>query len=189
MEEERICALCEEALSEEDEGHVLKDGRLVCDDCFEYSCAPCDDCGEYMAEDDLTFWGDDYRLCPDCYQVYFPPYDEAKNLEETKEAYDAMLKRLLGKKTDREDDYIEIETDMNEDSFKYEISVTTDENCRICDISRLSITRCSMMSERREEWEDYPVSPSDYDEDGLAENLILGELEIIDEEDEENEEV
>lgn len=100
-----------------------------------------------------------------------------------------MLNRLVGKKTDRECESIDIETDMDEDSFKYEISVCTDEEGRIADISRLSITRCSMMSERREEWEDYPVEPGDYDEDGMAETLIRGEIDILDEENGENEEV
>ena len=184
MEEERICALCEEELEEDDKGHVLKDGRLVCDSCFEYSCAKCDDCGEYVEEDELDYWGDDYRLCEDCIQKYFPPFDEEKNNEETAEAYEAMLKRLVGKQTDREDDYIEIETDMNEESFKYYIEVWTDEEGKISDISRLSITRCKSISIKSEEWVEYPVSPSDYDEDGIAEDLIRGEIEFIDDNEE-----
>lgn len=88
-------------------------------DCFEYSCAECDECGAYVEEDDLEYWGDDMRLCPGCFEKYFPPYDEAKNLEETTEAYEAMLERLVGKKTDQEEGEIDIETEMDEDSFQH----------------------------------------------------------------------
>jgi len=184
MEEERICALCEEELEEDDEGHILKDGRLVCDGCFEYSCAACDDCGEYVEEDDLEYWGDDYRLCEDCFKQYFPSFDEKENEKETAEAYEAMLKRMIGKKTNREDDYIEIETDMDDDSFRYYIEVWTDEEGKICNISRLRIERCQSISIKSETWLDYPVKPSDYDADGKVENLIRAELDILDDGDE-----
>ena len=188
MDEERICALCGEALSEEDEGHILQDGRMVCDDCFEYNCAACDKCGDYVEEDDLTYWGDDYRLCPSCFEEYFPPFDEEKNLEETREAYEGMLKRLVGKKTDQEEGIVEIETDMDEDSFRHSIEVTIDEDGRISDISRLTTLRCRSIGIKSEDWYDYPVDSSDYEEDGLAENIILCEIELIDEDDEGEEE-
>ena len=181
MKKDRICELCDEKLEEDDEGHYLKDGRLVCSGCFEFSCAPCDDCGELFEEDDLTGWGDDYRLCPECFKQYFPPYDYRKNLEETTEAYEAMCKRLIGKKTDHEEDDIHIETDMNDDSFKYEIDVSIDEEGRISDISRYSIYRCRYIGIKSEDWRDYPVKPSDYDENGPAEDLIRSEIEILDE--------
>ena len=143
MDEERICELCGEVLSEEDEGHTLKNGRLVCDGCFEYSCGECDYCGEYVEEDDLTHWGDDLRLCPDCFAEEFPPFDSAKNNAETQEAYEAMKKRLIGKKTDVEGPRtICIETDMDDDSYRRSIEVSVDKDGRICDISRYSLTRC-----------------------------------------------
>lgn len=182
MEEERVCALCGETLSEDDEGHTLKDGRLVCDDCLEYNCASCDDCGEYVEEDDLTNWGDDYRLCPDCFEQYFPSFDSKKNLEETTEAYEAMKKRLIGRKTDQEGGTIYIETDMDDDSFKYQIEVTIDDDGRISDISRYSVSRCRAIWVTGEDWLDYPVETSDYEEDGPAEDLIRSEIEILDEE-------
>jgi len=100
MEKERICALCGESLSEDDEGHILEDGRVVCDDCFDYSCAECGFCGKIVPEDELEFFGDDVRICPDCFAEEFPDVDEDKNLEETTEAYEAMKKRLIGLKVE-----------------------------------------------------------------------------------------
>ncbi len=182
MEEERICALCGEKLEDDDEGRFLKDGRLVCDCCAEFRCAVCDECEELVEEDEMTFWGEDCRLCPECYEKYFPPYDEKKVLEETQKAYEGMLKRLIGKKTDREAEDIFIETDMNDDAFKYEITVSVDQDGRICDISRYRAFRCASMSERSESWVDYPVRPSVYDKDGPAEDLIRSRIEISDEE-------
>ena len=183
MSEKRICSLCENPLPEEDEGHILQDGRLVCDDCYEFNCASCDECGSIVEEDDLTYWGDDYRLCPECFKKYFPPFDEEKNLEETREAYEGMLKRLVGKKTDHEEGTVEIETDMDEDSFRHFIEVTIDEEGRISDISRLSTMRCRSIGIKTEDWIDYPVDASDYVEDGLAEDMILCEIELIDDDD------
>ena len=143
MEEKRICAICGEILSDDDEGHLLKDKRLVCDGCFEYNCASCDDCGEYLEEEDLEYWGDDYRLCPECFEQYFPSFDSKKNLEETTDAYEAMKKRLIGRKTDQEEGRtISIETEMDDDSFKYQIEVTIGDDGRISDISRCSVSRC-----------------------------------------------
>ncbi len=189
MEEERFCALCGEMLEEDDEGNYLKDGRLVCESCFDCNCGSCDYCGESFEEDDLTYWGDDLRLCPDCFAEEFPPFDEEKNNAETREAYEAMKKRLIGKKTDQEERTVEIATDMDEDSFRHFIDITIDENGRISNISRLTTQRCKSIGITSETWIDYPVDSSDYEEDGLAESLIFSEIEIIDEEDEDDEEV
>ena len=184
MDEERICALCEETLEEDDEGHLLEDGRLVCDSCFEYSCGQCDSCGGYFEEDDLEHWGDDMLLCPDCFEKEFPPFDAVKNHAETQAAYDAMKKRLIGKKTNVEGpDTVSIETDMDEDSYRRKIEVSIDENGRISDISRYSVTRCRAIWVTGEDWLDIPVDSDDYDEGGWAEELIRGEIEILDEED------
>ena len=182
MKDKRICALCNEELSEDNEGHILQDGRLVCDDCFEFNCAACDECGDYVEEDDLTYWGDDYRLCPSCFEKYFPSFNEEKNLEETKEAYEGMLKRMIGKKTNQEEGIIEIETDMDEESFRHSIKVAIDEDGRISNISRLTTLRCRYIGIKNEDWIDYPIDSSDYDENGLAEDLILSNLVIIDDE-------
>ncbi len=190
MDEDRVCALCGELLSEDDEGHFLKDGRLVCEDCLEYNCGCCDNCGEYVEEDELEYFGDDYRLCPDCFEEEFPPFDEAKNNAETQNAYDAMKKRLIGKKTDAEGprEY-DIETDMDMDSYRRGISVSIDEDGRICDVSRLSVMRCRAIWIKGEDWRDIPVDAEDYAEDGLAEDLIRSEIGIMDEEDADDEEV
>ena len=63
MDEERICALCEETLEEDDEGHLLEDGRLVCDSCFEYSCGQCDSCGGYFEEDHKSYIISYHDIC------------------------------------------------------------------------------------------------------------------------------
>ena len=63
---------------EEDEGHDLIDGRRVCSVCFELECGVCDYCGAECHEDDLEPFGDDTRLCPDCFAEEFPPIDEKK---------------------------------------------------------------------------------------------------------------
>lgn len=186
MEEERICALCGEMLEEDDEGNYLKDGRLVCESCFDCNCGSCDYCGESFEEDDLTYWGDDLRLCPDCFAEEFPPFDEEKNNAETQEAYEAMKKRLLGKKTETEGpSTVYIQTDMDEDSYRRSIEVSIDENGRICDISRYSVERCRAIWVKGEDWLDIPVDTDDYAEDGWAEELIRSKIEIIDEEEDE----
>ncbi len=68
------------------------------------------------------------------------------------------------------------------DSFKYQIEVTIDDDGQISDISRYSVSRCRAIWVTGEDWLDYPVEPSDYEEDGPAENLIRSEIEIDDEE-------
>lgn len=180
--EERICALCGEELPEEDEGVVLKDGRLVCENCSDTCCGCCDECGEYVEEDELTYWGDDMRLCPDCFEQYFPPFDKKKNDDETIDAYEAMKKRLVGKLTEIDGpSVIHIETEMDEESYRRSIDVSIDENGRICDITRLSVKRCRSIWATGEDWLDIPVDPEDYDEDGFAEFLIRNDIDIVEE--------
>ena len=125
MKTERICAICEEKLSKK-EGNIVKDGSLVCDDCLENDYACCDECGEYVLFDEMKNYGDDMRLCPDCYSELFPSFDIDKNIKDTTEAYEAMKKRLIGKQTNHDEGCVDIETEMNDDGFKYEISVDID---------------------------------------------------------------
>ena len=70
MNEERTCDLCGDVLSEGDDGYILKDGRLVCEDCFDSCCALCDECGEYVEEATLRIRGDGMRVCPDCFEIF-----------------------------------------------------------------------------------------------------------------------
>ncbi len=187
MGKKLICALCEEEIPE-DEEYTLGDGRVVCEYCHEYNCVACDECGEEYPEEELEYWGDDMRLCPECFKQYFPDFDPVQNREDTREAYEAMCRRLIGKKTDNEPDVYYIETEMDDDSFRYSIEVTVNEEGRISDISRYSVSRCQSIGITSETWHDYPVDPKDYSEDGMAEDLIRGELDILDDEDEEAEE-
>ena len=53
MENERICDLCGEPISEDEEFHTLDDGREVCDECFNYSCGECGICGKIVPEDEI----------------------------------------------------------------------------------------------------------------------------------------
>ena len=185
LQELRICALCGEELEEDDEGQKLKDGRIVCENCAEYNCGCCDQCGDYVEEDDLTYWGDDMRLCPDCFKEEFPPFNKADNDAETQEAYDAMRARLIGRKTELKGPRtVSVETEMDEDSYKYGIEAEIDEEGKICDVSRLSIERCRAIWVTGEDWLNIPVNPDDYEEDGRAEQLILDGIEEQEEEEE-----
>ena len=93
-----------------------------------------------------------------------------------------MKKRLIGRKTDQEEGgTFYIETDMDDESFKYQIEVTVDDDGRISDVSRYSVTRCRAIWVTGEDWLDYPVEPDDYEEGGPAEELIRSEIEILDE--------
>ena len=170
MDEAKECALCGEEI-EDEEYHELPDGRIVCDYCYENQMTECGECGERFPDDDLECWGDDFRLCPDCFRQYFPDFDQEENLKETAEAYEAMKRRHIGKKLDEYSETF-IKTDMDEDSFSYSIEIEVDKNHVITDISPLSIERCKSIGITSETWLPYPVSVDAYKEGGLVDGLI-----------------
>ena len=96
-------------------------------------------------------WGDDMRLCPDCFRKYFPDFNAAENLKETEDAYEEMKSRFVGRKLeDWEDLYIK--TDMDDESFSYSLEIDVDEDNVITDISPLKIERCQWIGITRECW-------------------------------------
>lgn len=181
MEENKKCAICEETIDDDEEYHELPDGRIVCDYCYENALCECDECGERFPEDDMENWGDDMRLCPDCFHKYFPAFDAAENLKETEDAYEEMKSRFVGRKLeDWEDLYIK--TDMDDESFSYSIEIDVDDSNVITDISPLMIERCQWIGITRECWLPYPVSIDDYEEGGLVDGLIESNVTFADEE-------
>lgn len=131
----------------------------------------CDYCEEYFPENELVSWGDDLKICPDCFKEEFPPFDQAKNDAETDNAYQAMKKRYIGKKWDEYADK-SICTDMDDDGYRYSIDVETDENNIITNVSRLQLERCRSIWMTGEDWRRIPIDASEYEEDGMADCLL-----------------
>ena len=186
MDEVKECALCGKEIEDEDY-HELPDGRIVCDYCYENEMDECGECGERFPVDDLEYWGDDFRLCPDCFRQYFPEFDQEENLKENAEAYEAMKRRYIGRKLD---EYSEtsIKTDMDDESFSYFLEIEVDKNRVITDVSPLSIERCQSIGITRENWLPYPVSADAYEEGGMVDDLIECYLEFAEDEDVEEDE-
>lgn len=179
------CERCNESYLIKDMIHAQYDDEDYCQLCFEEYFAKCDLCGEMVLDDDMTAWGDDMKLCPSCFEKEFPDVDEEKNLEETTPAYEAMLQRLVGRKVaNMVDDEYEYDTGMDEDGYRMTFTVSVDENGRICDISRLSRERCRAIWITGEDWHTCEIDPDDYAEDGIIEDAIRTDLDIVDEDDE-----
>ena len=69
MDEEKICACCEQPI-EGDEFEVLGDESIVCNECFEEACKQCAVCDEYFIEDSMKTLDDDdgTLVCEYCYE-------------------------------------------------------------------------------------------------------------------------
>ena len=175
--------MCNEPIEEDEESFELNDGSIVCESCYDNNTEECGLCGGRFPEDDMEFFGDDLRICPDCYAKEFPEVDEKANIEETTPAYEAMLARLIGRKVaNMVDGTYEYDSGMDEDGYRTSFSVSVDENGRISDISRLSIERCQAIWMTGESWHVCAIDPSDYSEKGIIEDTIREELELVDEE-------
>lgn len=185
MEEEKICSMCSEPIGEDEESFELDDGSIVCESCYEYNTEECGLCGGRFPEDDMEFFGDDIRICPECFAKEFPEVDVAANEEETTPAYEAMKKRLIGLKVeDMADETYEYDSGMDDDGYRYTFSVDIDENGRISDVSRLSKERCQAVWTTGESWHPCEIDSDDYAEDGFVEDTIRCELDIVDEDEE-----
>ena len=159
-----------------------EDGEFYCQYCYEENFAECDLCGTMVKEDDLQYYGDDARICPDCFAEQFPKVDIEKNLEETTEAYENMKARLLGLKVeDITDEIYDYDSGMDEDGYRYAFSVSIDAEGKISDISRLSKERCQSVWITGESWHVCKIDPDDYAEDGIVEDTIRTVLDIVDE--------
>ena len=170
MDEMMACDLCGAEI-EDGDYYELSDGRIVCEDCYDNETDECGECGERFPVDDLEYWGDDFLLCPDCFQKYFPDFDPEQNMRETAEAYEEMKRRYIGRKLANDSERY-IKTDMDEDSFSYSLEIETDDHDVITNISPLSIQRCKSIGIKSETWLPYPVSADDYEEGGIVDDLI-----------------
>lgn len=170
MDDTKECAICGEPIEDENFAE-LPDGRIVCNYCYENELYECDECGERFPEDDMENWGDDMRLCPDCFRKYFPDFNAAENLKETEDAYEEMKSRFVGRKLEDWEDLC-IKTDMDDENFSYSLEIDVDDNNIITDISPLKIERCQWIGITRECWLPYPISIDDYEEGGLVDSLI-----------------
>ena len=183
-EECKKCENCNEYFPEGDMKHVEYDDKDYCQSCFEDLFSECDFCGKTVPRDDLEPFGDDVRICPDCFAEEFPYVNEAANEEETTPAYEAMLKRLIGLKVeDMANKTYEYDSEMDMDGYRYRFTVGIDTNGRISDISRLSKQRCQAIWTTGESWHVCRIEPEDYDEGGFVEDTIRCLLDIIEDED------
>ena len=187
MDEEKVCAICEEPIEEDEEFFTLEDGSVVCESCYENSTEECAMCGGRFHEDDMTFWGD-VRICPGCLDAQCPSFDEDKNQSETQEAYDAFCAKYIGKRVvDQEAGTLDFDIEVGDEApISYSISVTIDEKGIITDISRLTASMMLSESLQNSDWRPYPINCSDYD--FWAEDLLEDNLEFADEEDDEEDE-
>lgn len=184
MAEEMKCAICGEPIDKEDEEQEyreLDDGRIVCGDCYEFNTRECDECGKRFPEDELEPWGDDMNLCPECFREEFPDFDEEENRKATADAYEAMKARYIGRKLEDWEE-LDIRTEMDESSFSYSICIDIDDDNVITDISPLTCERCQWIGATRETWLPYPISADDYEEGGMADDLIESNVMFAEEE-------
>lgn len=183
-EECKQCEECEEYFPEGDMEHAEYNDKYYCESCFENLFSECGLCGRMVLYDDMEFFGDDLRICPDCFAEEFPHVDVAANEEETTPAYEAMKKRLIGLKVeDMADETYEYDSEMDEDGYRYTFTVDIDKDGRICDVSRLSKERCQNVWTTGESWHPCKIYPDDYDEDGFVEDTIRCVLDIAEDED------
>ncbi len=172
------CENCEELFCEED--LIEEDDKYYCESCHDELFAECYICGKMTLKDDLQFWGD-VEICPDCMEERCPSFDEAENEDDTTEAYEAMLKKYVGRKSQKERSRtVDLIYEFGDEvPYRYEISVTLDAEGKITDISRLIGCMLLSESERSSDWE--PVAIDDEDYEDIAE-YMLEELELEDEE-------
>ena len=185
---EGCCKKCEncEGLFQEDE-LTEEDGKYYCEYCHNELFGECYMCGRTVPEDDLQFWGD-VRICPECMEEQCPSFDEDENEEETTEAYEAMLKRYVGRKSTKyKGQDVDLSTGTCGSNTDYSLTVTLNDDGIITDVSRLSAETLLAESERSSEWRPCAIDPDDYEwvVDDLMEELELEEIEEEDEEDEE----
>ena len=182
---EKICDCCGEIINEEEsEFYELEDGRIICETCFDYHFGKCEMCGKITEQDDLTFWGD-IRICSDCLEDECPSFDEEEQEEETREAYEAMLKRYVGRPVTLPDgeNYLSYSLEDPDQPVTYDFTVTV-ENGHIKDISRLTATLLLSESYTSHEDRPYPIDPFDYE--SIAEDML--DEHVLEEDEEEEEE-
>ncbi len=175
------CSECDEPIYEGDEYHQTDNGQLLCESCYNDMFAECEMCGNVVSDDELVFLGD-IRICPDCLEEQCPSFDEKQNKEETTEAYEAMLKRYIGRKSiSFKGKTVDLSTGTSDSNVDYSLSVTVDENGIITDISRLSAEMLLSEGVKSSNWRPYAIDSDDYEY--VVDNL-MEELELEDSDDE-----
>ena len=163
--EERICANCGFDIEEDEEYHVTEDGSILCDNCFDTLYGICYMCEKITLIDDLEYWGD-VLLCPKCMKEQCPDFDEEDNEEEVEAAYQAMLKKYIGRKSWKYEEgahHLEYVDNDGETEKRYSVSIKVDKDGRIVDISRLQAMILLSESITTSNWKPYPIEDFDYE--------------------------
>lgn len=158
-----VCSNCSDDIKPGDEYAVQEDGSLLCFDCYDFAYPKCEFCKKRVAEDDMKYWGDCY-CCPECYEGFNPSFDPDENEKETTEAYEAMLKRYIGKKSSSiRDKTVELETEYDDCGLvTYRMTVDIDEDGTIYEISRLTAEILLSETEKSSNWDSYMICNEDY---------------------------
>lgn len=157
------CSNCSDDIEPGDEYAVEEDGSILCVGCFDMAYPECEFCGKRVFEDDMKFWGDCY-CCPECYEEFNPSFDAEENKRETTEAYEAMLKRYIGRKARLiRADSVDLELECTDCGLvNYRMTVDIDEDGIIYEITRLTAEIMLSESEKSSSWEDYIIRNEDY---------------------------
>ena len=176
-EDAKECSNCREIIETDEEYAIQEDETILCYRCYSHQYPKCEFCGERIPEDDMKFWGDCY-CCPECYEGFNPSFDEEKNEKETTEAYEAMLKRYMGRKARFvRDDSVDLELETSDCGLvNYKMTVDIDEDGVIYDISRLTAEILLSESERSSDWGSYIIRNEDY-KDKVDEMMLDLDLE------------
>ena len=157
-----VCAICEERIKKGSDYVILDDERVICEECKDEYCTECCICEKTCLYDETEAWGDD-RICQDCLEEICPSVNEIDNERDTQKAYEAMLKRYVGKKVLNADEVdLELEYDLDDPCVTYRMSVDVDENGFIKDISRLSAELLLSEWVNGSKWRSYPIQNDDY---------------------------
>lgn len=164
-EETFECSNCSEEIEPGDEYAVTEEGKILCLGCFDFAYPECEFCKKRVPEDDMKYWGDCY-CCPECYEEFNPSFYPKENEAETTEAYEAMLKRYIGKKASTiRDESVELEQEYSDCGLvTYRMTVDIDEDGIIFGISRLTAEILLSESEKSSSWGSYIIRNEDYTE-------------------------
>ncbi len=171
------CSNCFDEIEPGEEYALLEDETVLCLSCFDSAFPRCEFCDKRVPEDDMKYWGDCY-CCPECYEGFCPSFDADENEKETTEAYEAMLKRYIGRKSRSiRDDCVTLEKEYDDCGLvTYRMAVGIDENGIIQTISRLTAEILLSESEKSSSWDDYIIRNEDYADkvDRMMKELDLG---------------
>lgn len=157
------CSNCGDDIKPDEEYALLEDGTILCLGCYDSAFPECVFCGKRVSELDMEYWGD-CLCCPECYEGFNPSFDPEENEQETTEAYEAMLKKYIGRKsTTIRDDSVDLELECTECGLVYyRLTVDIDEAGTIYGISRLTAEIELSESQKSSSWGNYIIRDEDY---------------------------